>query len=295
MLARPMTLQLDSPERAREFCARVRGRGASLGFVPTMGALHEGHLSLVRRAKTENDVVCVSVFVNPLQFNDSKDFDRYPRDFDRDAALLASASCDMVFTGTLAQFFPEVNGDITRIASIDPGPAALGLEGAFRPGHFAGVATIVRRLFEVVEPTRAYFGAKDFQQTLVIRDLARKRGRPEIVVCSTARAADGLALSSRNELLSAPERELAPVIHRALSAARHAWREERVRESARLSARMADVLANSGIAVEYAEVRDPERWTEFAPLEPLERAVALIAARAGGVRLIDNMRLDIDP
>jgi len=281
-----------TPARAREWLAARRP--SSLGFVPTMGALHEGHLSLVRRARAENELVCVSVFVNPLQFNDAKDFERYPRDFEGDARAVVGAGCELVFSGTLADFFPESGGARESIAAASAGPAGLGLEGAFRPGHFDGVATIVQRLFEIVRPTRAYFGAKDFQQTLVVRDVARRLGYPQIVVCPTSREASGLARSSRNTLLSPGDRERAPRIYAALCAARAAWRERGVRAANELSAVMLRALEGSGLQPEYAQVRDPERWTADEPNFPLERGVALIAARAGAVRLIDNLRLDLD-
>jgi pantoate--beta-alanine ligase len=287
-----MTQKLGSPGEARGWCAEARARGGRVGFVPTMGALHEGHLSLVKRAREECGCAVVSVFVNPLQFNDPKDLERYPRDFEGDVRLLASVGCDMVFTGTLEQFFPESGGDARRIVGSEPGPAARGLEGARRPGHFEGVATIVRRLFEVVEPARAYFGEKDFQQTLVVRDLARRMGRPEIVVCPTEREPDGVARSSRNALLEPAWRERAPAIHRALQAARGAWREHGVRDGAVLERTMRVVLAPHFPDIDYAEVRDPDAWTELMPTTPLARAQALIAVRAGSVRLIDNLRLD---
>lgn len=281
-----------TPAHAREWLAARRP--ASLGFVPTMGALHEGHLTLVRRARAENELVCVSVFVNPLQFNDAKDFERYPRDFDGDARAVGDAGCDVVFSGTLAEFFPESRGAREAIVTSSAGPAGLGLEGAFRPGHFDGVATIVARLFEIVRPTRAYFGAKDFQQTLVVRDVARRLGFPEIVVCPTSREASGLARSSRNALLAPADRERAPRIYAALCAARAAWRERGVRAPRELRSVMLRALDGSGLTPEYAQVRDPERWTADEPNFELERGVALIAARAGEVRLIDNLRLDLD-
>ncbi|MCC6406899.1 MAG: pantoate--beta-alanine ligase [Planctomycetes bacterium] len=280
------------PSSAADWCRAELRAGERLGFVPTMGALHEGHLALVRRAKAECGRAVVSVFVNPLQFNDPKDFERYPRDLDGDARLLAGVGCDVVFTGTLEQFFPEAGGDRARIAWREPGASALGLEGALRPGHFRGVATIVERLFEVVRPTRAYFGAKDFQQTLVVRELARELGYPEIVVCPPLREPSGLARSSRNELLSADERARAVSIHRGLSAARELWHDARERAPAKLRAPIVAAIAAGGLELEYAEFRDPDRWTEREPVGPLERAVALVAARAGAVRLIDNLRLD---
>ncbi|MFN0243466.1 MAG: pantoate--beta-alanine ligase [Planctomycetota bacterium] len=289
-----MIEKLHEPSAARAFCDDLRRRGATLGFVPTMGALHEGHLELVRRAAAENDAACVSVFVNPLQFGEARDFERYPRDFDGDARLLASTGCTMVFTGTLAGFFPDEiqsDGTLRPGAWRDPGRAALGLEGRFRPGHFAGVATIVARLFEVVQPTRAYFGAKDFQQTLVVSDLARALGAPEIVVCPTSRESSGLARSSRNALLSVSDRERATVIARALRTAQERW-SSGSRAPAELRRAMLAVLDVAGVEVEYAEARDPAAWTEHEPPQLDARAVALIAARVGGVRLIDNLRLD---
>ena len=292
MLRRVIT-RLEDPDSAARWCAVERGAGRTLGLVPTMGALHEGHLGLVRRAVAENDRACVSVFVNPLQFDERADFERYPRDLARDAELLAEVGCDMVFTGALGQFFPGSGGDIDRVERRDPGPAAASLEGEHRPGHFDGVATIVARLFEVVRPDRAYFGLKDFQQSLVVAHLARALGFPEVVACPTSREPSGLARSSRNELLSAAQRDEAAAIHRALAAARRFWAAGE-RDPGELAAGMRRVLEGTSLAVEYAELRDPGAWTPEQPAGPLERAVALIAARAGAVRLIDNLRLDGD-
>lgn len=285
---------LDSPAEARAWCARERANGARIGFVPTMGALHDGHLDLVRRAARENDRAVVSVFVNPLQFDEKSDFDRYPRDFAGDVAMLERAGCAMAFTGTLATFFPgelDASGALPREKLRDPGPSASGLEGALRAGHFAGVATIVDRLFDVVAPHVAYFGEKDFQQTLVVKDLARARGGPPIVVCPTAREASGLARSSRNERLTHSDRAAAAAIHRALLAGREAWRAGE-RRPAVLARTLRGGLEAAPFALEYATVRDPANWTADDPRAPLERAQALVAARIGGVRLIDNLRLD---
>ncbi len=283
---------LETPDAAAAWCAEERAAGRSLGLVPTMGALHEGHLGLVRRAARENDRACVSVFVNPLQFDDALDFERYPRDFTGDAERLGANRCDMVFRGTPAQFFPGSEGSMERVARRHPGPAAAGLEGRHRPGHFDGVATVVARLFEITQPDRAYFGLKDFQQSLVVADLAREMGSIEVVACPTSREPSGLARSSRNELLSAEQREQAAVIHHALLAVQDAWRSEGLREPARLAKRMRRVLERSSLTLEYAELRDPQAWTPQQPSAAMERAVALIAARAGEVRLIDNLRLD---
>ncbi len=285
-----------SPDAAAAWCARQRAAGKSLGFVPTMGALHEGHLALVDRARAENDAVCVSVFVNPLQFDDPRDFERYPRDADGDATLLAGRGAAMVFGGTLGEFFPGSGGERSAVPGVDPGPAAEGLEGAFRRGHFEGVATIVQRLFELVGAERAYFGAKDFQQTLVVRDVARRRGAPEIVVCPTVREPSGLALSSRNARLSAAGRERALQLSRALFATRDAWSagERRAAEleallQGQLEAR--DPRSAEGLEPEYAAVRDPGAWSVGTPAGRLTSAVCLVAARVEGVRLIDNVLL----
>ncbi len=283
---RPEIEVLETPAGAAAWCAGARGAGARIGLVPTMGALHEGHLTLVQRAAEENDVVVASVFVNPLQFDERKDLDAYPRDLARDAELLSGAGCGMVFTGTLEGFFPEAPMP-EAIAMEDPGSAAQGLEGEFRTGHFEGVATICRRLFELVRPAAAYFGEKDFQQTRVVRDLAERLGFPGIVVVPTSRDDDGLARSSRNARLDGPSRARALGLPRALFAARAAWvagERGRVPLECVLSAEL------EGLEVEYAAVRDPRRLAETPGR--LDQAQALIAARVGGVRLIDNLRLD---
>ena len=282
----------ENPACAEEWAREHAARGATLGFVPTMGALHEGHLQLVRRAAAANDAACVSVFVNPLQFDRASDLASYPRDFAGDVRLLEGVGCGMVFTGELGDFFPEAVDDAgrvddARIASEPPGPAAQGLEGAHRPGHFEGVATICRRLFELVRPTRAYFGEKDFQQTLVVRDLAARLGFPEIVVCPTSREQEGLARSSRNLRLGAADRDRALALSRALFRARELWRNgERGRDA--LEGAMRSELGQ--VELEYAEVRDPEAFGGRP--QRLERAQALVAARVGDVRLIDTLRLD---
>jgi pantoate--beta-alanine ligase len=255
-----------------------------------MGALHSGHLSLVTRACNENTACCASIFINPLQFEDAEDYDAYPRDTESDLALLNSHGCDMVFMGSLHQFFPEIS-DINEIKTLSAGPHGSGLEGQFRPGHLDGVTTIVERLFRTVGAARVYFGEKDFQQTLVVSDLARDMGYPEVVVCPTVREDSGLALSSRNVLLSTDEKTRAQRIYPALLAARDAWSSGE-RDPGRLSAIMMECLSLDGLVVEYAEVRDPGHWISEPQATPLEHAQALIAVRVGSVRLIDNLRLD---
>lgn len=292
---------LNDPAAAQTWCEDALNQGESLGFVATMGALHAGHLSLIRRSARENSRTVVSVFVNPLQFDEQTDFEAYPRDLEADARLAGEAGADLVFSGKLDQFFEgqlDADGRLPKERLRDPGPAALGLEGDQRRGHFAGVATIVARLFRCVTPTRAYFGAKDFQQSLVVRGCRDDQGRPEVIVCPTLREPSGLALSSRNQRLSPAEREQALHMVRALRAAHGAW-QAGLRDAAELEGVLASSLAPGiqarEIDVEYAAVRDPDRWTPTRPGESLHSAVALVAARVGAVRLIDNARLDQDP
>jgi len=287
---RKMILHHATPQAAGRWCDEQRAAGRSIGFVPTMGALHAGHLSLLRRAKRENDSCCASLFVNPLQFNDAEDYASYPRDTQKDLRMFAAAACDMVFSGALGDFFPGA-GSVAGIPVKNAGPFGRGLEEQFRPGHLDGVRTIVEKLFAAVGPCRAYFGEKDFQQCLVVADLARQFDGVEVVACPTVREADGLACSSRNVLLSADGRKKAAAIYRALLRAKKLW-DENVRDAAHLRRAMDEVLAAAGAAVEYADLRDPLAWSGEPPAGEMQRAQALVAARIGKVRLIDNLRLD---
>ncbi|MBT4986440.1 MAG: pantoate--beta-alanine ligase [Proteobacteria bacterium] len=283
-------LHLSSPAEAKKWCASERRQKKTIGFVPTMGALHRGHLSLLDRARQENTACCVSIFINPLQFEDGHDFDAYPRNLNTDLSLLADNGCDMVFQGTLEQFFPEIDHH-NSIPLIPAGHFGKGLEEEFRPGHLDGVRTIVDRLFKVVGESKAYFGEKDFQQTLVVSDLARAIGYPKVIVCPTVREASGLALSSRNSLLKAEQENEVIKIYQALLAAKKFWQQgERNPET--LCRAMNDILEASTLVMEYAAIRDPENWSASPPYSHLNQAQALIAARMGNVRLIDNMRLD---
>jgi pantoate--beta-alanine ligase len=260
---------------------------ARFGFVPTMGALHEGHLSLVRLARELCPRVAVSIFVNPTQFNDKKDLARYPRTLERDAEMLRAAGCDLVFAPEPGEVYPD--GFST---SIDVGAVTHPLEGAMRPGHFAGVAIVVTKLLNIVQPTHAVFGQKDAQQLAVIRRLVRDLDMPvEIVPGPTMREADGLAMSSRNALLTPEDRAAAPVLWRALSAARQAYQQGE-RRAAALRASMNDTLKEeTRAAPEYVSVADP---IMLAELETIGSAGALVsmAVRFGAVRLIDNVILE---
>jgi pantoate--beta-alanine ligase len=257
-----------------------------LGLVATMGYLHAGHLSLVARARAENTAVAASIFVNPTQFAASEDLSRYPRDLPRDLGLLEAAKVDLVFVPDAAEMYPP--GFDTQILI---GGVTEGLEGAVRPGHFAGVATVVAKLFNIVQPTRAYFGQKDAQQSVVIRKLARDLDLPvEVVVAPTVREADGLALSSRNSYLSAEERAAAPVIFRALSAAKARFDAgERNAEHLRAVVRRRVLAEQPSLAIDYVSVADPLTLRELDTVET--GALVSMAVRIGATRLIDNLIL----
>ena len=275
---------LDRIDLVRKELDAVRAQGRTVGFVPTMGALHEGHLSLIRRSAAERDVTLVSIFVNPLQFGPSEDFSRYPRSLDRDVDLAARAGADLVFAPSVSEMYPEPLA--TRVSVTGVGE---GLEESSRPGHFAGVATVVAKLFAIAVPCRAYFGEKDYQQLLVVTRLAADLSLPvEVVGCPTVRDGDGLALSSRNGYLSEEERQAAAVLFRALVAAA-ALVAAGERDGEVLRARMRDLLSAEPLArLDYAEVAHP------ATLRPLERvdgeARLLVAAWIGSTRLIDNLK-----
>jgi len=264
----------------------ARGRLAgSVGFVPTMGALHEGHLSLVRAARAQNDHVFASVFVNPTQFGPNEDFAAYPRDPERDLALLRPEGVDFVFLPSVEEIYPE--GSETF---VDVGSVAEPLEGAIRPGHFRGVATVVLKLFNVVQPTRAYFGRKDAQQLAVIRRLVRDLDLPvEIVAMPTVREPDGLAMSSRNAYLSPAERKAATVLWQALSLAQEMWTKG-ARDAEAYRARLRELIEAEKLArVDYVSVADPGTLRELERIQG--PALVSLAVRIGKTRLIDNVTL----
>lgn len=263
----------------------ARRRFAALGLVPTMGFLHAGHISLVERARAECGAVAVSIFVNPTQFAAGEDLSRYPRDLPGDLATLERAGVDLVFTPGPAEIYPA--GHASR---VDVGPVAEPLEGARRPGHFAGVATVVAKLFNIVGPSRAYFGQKDAQQVAVIRRMARDLDMPvEVVVGATVREADGLALSSRNVYLSPAERAVAPVLFRALDRARRLF-DAGERDADALRRAMRDTLAGEpAVAVDYVSAAGLGDLCEVGRAEA--GTLLSLAARIGRTRLIDNVVL----
>ncbi len=263
--------------------------GQTVGFVPTMGYLHAGHLSLVEMARSQNDIVVVSIFVNPTQFGPNEDLSRYPRDMERDLALLQEAAVDWVFTPMTEEIYPS--GYSTY---IDVREVTSRLEGAARPGHFQGVATVVAKLFNIVQPYRAYFGQKDAQQVVVVRKMVRDLNFPvEIVVGETVREPDGLAMSSRNVYLNPQERQAALVLYKALSEARNLW-EQGERWGNPLREVMQRTLAAEPLAhPDYVSVADPFTLQELDDAGNAREALASLAVRIGNTRLIDNLVLRV--
>lgn len=260
-------------------------RNGKIGFVPTMGALHEGHISLVSRARRECDTVVVSVFVNPTQFNDKTDLKNYPRTPEADAAMLAAAGVDFVLFPTVEEIYPEPDTRVFDFGKIDKV-----MEGATRPGHFNGVAQVVSRLFAIVEPDKAYFGEKDFQQIAVIRAMVRQLGlRVEIVDCPIVRDSDGLARSSRNTLLDKEHRAAAPHIYEVLSAAVGKVGEMSPAELSEWVAR--EVERNPLLKVIYFQAVDALSMQQVQSWDESERVQGCIAVQAGAIRLIDNIKL----
>jgi pantoate--beta-alanine ligase len=261
----------------------VRAAGGTVGLVPTMGALHDGHVSLIQRSARECDATAVTVFVNPLQFVPGEDFARYPRDPEGDAAAAEAAGADVLFGPSPAEMYPDEPATRVEVAGVSEG-----LESTSRPGHFAGVATVVAKLFAVAGPSRAYFGETDYQQLMVVRRLAADLSFPvAVVACPTVREPDGLACSSRNAYLSPSERRAAAVLYRALRAAAAASEADE-RDGDRLREIMAGVVADEPQArLDYAEVADPVTLRPLATVSGEARL--LIAAWIGRTRLIDNM------
>lgn len=278
-----MMIRIGTISRLREYLAAQQGK--TIGFVPTMGALHEGHLSLVERARKECAVVVVSVFVNPTQFNDPNDLKHYPRTPEADAALLEKAGADAVFMPAVEEIYPEPD---TR--TFDFGQIDKVMEGASRPGHFNGVAQIVSKLFDLVRPARAYFGEKDFQQIAVIKAMVRQLGLDvEIIECPIVRGSDGLALSSRNALLDQAHRQAAPRIYAAL--------QEAVLFKSRMTVEEVQRWVTDRIEAEpllkviYFRIVNAETMQDVASWEEPGDKRGCIAVQAGSVRLIDNIAL----
>lgn len=260
-----------------------RSEGHSIGFAPTMGALHQGHLELVKKAKSEGDLAVVSIFVNPTQFNDAKDLEKYPRTPGMDMELLMSVDCDAVFLPGVEEVYPpgkeySVAMDFKSLDSL--------MEGAFRPGHFAGMASVVWRLLEIVQPQNLYMGQKDFQQWTIVHEMLHQLGSPtHLVMCPTVRETDGLAMSSRNTRLTPEMREVAPIIYQTLTAAAGLLQTYPVAE---VVAMALEQLENAGLKPEYFCLVDGFTLREIENRDSSTFVVACTAAWAGDVRLIDN-------
>ena len=267
----------------------VRALGRSVGLVPTMGALHEGHLSLLRAAGDDCDVVALTIFVNPLQFGAGEDLSKYPRPLERDLELAEAAGADVVFTPTTEEMYPEPTITTVHVAQL-----TAGMEGASRPTHFDGVTTVVTKLFNISGPCRAYFGEKDFQQLAVVRRMAADLDQPVTVIgCPIVREVDGLAMSSRNSYLSPSEREAATVINRALraGAAMIAAGES---DSSLIEAHMGSIIDAEPLAeLDYAVVVDPDSLVTPSKLKSGTSVRLLLVAKIGSPRLLDNLGVDI--
>jgi pantoate--beta-alanine ligase len=272
-------------EEMRSASRDTRGEGKRFGFVPTMGALHEGHLSLVRAAKAKSDVVAVSIFVNPLQFGPTEDLAKYPRSFERDRELLEKEAVDILFAPQPEDMYPK--GAVTYVTVEG---LSEKLCGRSRPGHFRGVATVVAKLFHIVEPDLAFFGQKDAAQATIIRRMVRDLNLPvEIVVCPIIRESDGLAMSSRNVYLRPEERKAAPVLNRSLTETKNRF-DQGERNAHKLIAAGKRVMAQeSRVRLDYFEIVDPD--TLDPVLEVTRSALVAIAALVGNTRLIDNILL----
>jgi pantoate--beta-alanine ligase len=274
-------------ESVPEMTKACRETSRLLGLVPTMGALHQGHLALVRRARQENQSVAVSIFVNPTQFGPQEDLSKYPRDLERDVDLLRQERCDLVFAPSPTAIYPP--GFDTW---VDVGPLGNKLEGAFRPGHFRGVATVVAKLLNITRPDRAYFGQKDGQQTVVVRQLVRDLDLGvEVVVVPTVRHTDGLALSSRNVYLTPQQRQAAPIIYQALCEANRLWRDgttdaDKLRQEVRWLLESEPLIER----IDYVSVADAGTLDELDFIQG--RAMVSVAVKLGTPRLIDNIILE---
>jgi pantoate--beta-alanine ligase len=274
------------PRISQDSCKKHLLRGRSLGFVPTMGALHDGHISLVRRAKMENDIAIVSIFLNPLQFGPAEDLDKYPREIEEDIRKLREEEIDILFLPDNNLMYPQ--GFST---SIEVGAPSAKLCGKFRPGHFNGVATVVAKLFNIISPTRAYFGQKDFQQTVIIKRMAKDLNfDADIIVCPIIREQDGLAMSSRNAYLNKEQRIAASVLYRCLSKAADTAKSG-ITSGEQIRTVMRDSLAAVPLIseIDYASVFDPETLEEVDEIK--KEALLAVAVRIGNTRLIDNILL----
>ena len=272
-------------EALRAFLDPLEKEGKSIGFVPTMGALHTGHLALIRESKKDNDLTVCSIFVNPTQFNNPEDLKKYPRDFEKDRLLLEGEHCDVVFHPSVDEMYPVPSTEVFDFGMLDKV-----MEGEFRPGHFNGVATVVKRLFEIVRPTRAYFGLKDYQQLLIVHKMTRDVGLPvEIIPCEIVREKSGLAMSSRNQLLSESDKKQALLLY-------HTLKYVKVRAGFATISEIKQYVEKQfhrqkNVKLEYFDIVDMYTLKSLKSWAESTHAIACIAAYVGKVRLIDNIIL----
>lgn len=266
---------------------KIKGKNMSIGFVPTMGFLHEGHLSLMRKAREENDYLVISIFVNPLQFGVGEDYEEYPRDLERDKELAASVGCDLIFSPPVKEMYPRGYSTFVEVERLTER-----LCGASRPGHFRGVTTVVTKLFNLISPYRAYFGQKDAQQAIIIQKMIQDLNMDlELVILPTVREEDGLAMSSRNKYLTPYQREQALLIYKALQKA-----QENIEAGERNTERIRElireiILQGEEAVIDYIEIVDT---SEFQPLALLQGSCLIaVAVKLGGVRLIDNIMVEV--
>lgn len=278
----------------------IRNQKKTIGFVPTMGALHLGHISLINQAKADCDVVVCSIFVNPTQFNDLSDLDKYPRTLDADCQLLEKVGCDILFSPEVTEIYTPAELELKRLKiedkswtmgkSVDFGKLEKVMEGAQRPAHFNGVAQVVSKLFRIVGPNKAYFGQKDFQQLAIIRSMTKQLEMPiQIIACDILREPNGLAMSSRNERLTKEERALASVISKTLFKIKENYLSKSVADIKQEA--ISQIQAFPSITLEYIEISEADTLKPIIDLKQSKSAVVCIAVQLGSVRLIDNVVL----
>lgn len=271
----------------RTYLKEITANGRNVGLVPTMGALHEGHISLIEASKKANDVTICTIYVNPTQFNNPTDLLKYPRTLEEDAAMLEKVSCDVLLCPSDAEMYPD-----RSLIKFDFGHLDKVMEGEFRPGHFSGVALVVSKLFHICEPHRAYFGQKDWQQLAIIKRLVNElKFNIDIVCVPIMREPDGLAMSSRNRRLTSEQRSQAPIINHSLQLAAKLLRSGEPVEAVKKAVK-DDIETNTELRLEYVEVTDPMNLAPLIRVDNNARAVIFVAAFAGDVRLIDNIFLD---
>ncbi|MBE9491633.1 MAG: pantoate--beta-alanine ligase [Bacteroidetes bacterium] len=269
----------------RVYLESVSESGKTIGFVPTMGALHEGHLSLLKRSKQDNDITTCSIFVNPIQFNNPEDLEKYPHTLKSDIKVLESLGCDMVFVPSVEEIYPEPETTVYDFGHLDKV-----MEGKYRHGHFNGVAIVVRRFFEIIRPNRAYFGEKDFQQLIIIQKMVEMLNLDvEVIPCPILRESDGLAMSSRNTRLTSRQRKVAPVIHKTLLNIKTKVRTKPFDEIKKWVKQ--NINKQPEMKLEYIEIVDKQTLLPISSLDENKRCIACIAVYLGEVRLIDNIKL----